>query len=115
MGFLLVWVLLPLVQTVPEDFSFPGRLCEHRADQSTIVSSTRDKETSIATRHYSSFNFLLTPSSTGNTVPLKAAMVSPYGDLIRGSQLSEKRSSVSIGLRSSTRPPKMVSIVDELV
>lgn len=33
---------------------------------------------------------------------------------MRGSQLSANRSSVSMGLKSSIRPPKIVSIVDEL-
>jgi hypothetical protein len=64
---------------------------------------------------YCALSFFLTPISTGRTVPLNAAMVSPYLDRMRGCQFSENRSSVSIGLKSSTRPPKMVSIVDELL
>ena len=44
---------------------------------------------------------------------MNSAIVKPKCDLILGSQLSAKRSSTSIGTKSSTRPPKMVSIVDE--
>lgn len=52
--------------------------------------------------------------STGITVPLNLAIVKPYLSKTRGSHCSEKRSSVSMGIRSATEPPKMVSIVDEL-
>ena len=69
---------------------------------------------STLTGPYCFFTFRLTPKSTGKTVALNAAIVRPYRDRMRGFQSSENRSSVSIGLRSSTRPPKMVSIVEEL-
>jgi hypothetical protein len=57
---------------------------------------------------------LLTPNSTGITVPLNAAIVSPKRLKILGCHPSANRSSVNIGLRSSTSPPKIVSIVEEL-
>jgi hypothetical protein len=57
---------------------------------------------------------LLTPNSTGITVPLNAAIVSPKRLKILGCHPSANRSSVNIGLRSSTSPPNIVSIVDEL-
>lgn len=58
--------------------------------------------------------FTFTPHSTGRTVPLNFAIVRPKRDRTRGSQCSGKRSSLSIGVRSSILPPKIVSIVEEL-
>lgn len=58
--------------------------------------------------------FTSTPLSTGITVPLNFAIVKPYRSRIRGSQCSEKRSCSNMGRRSSTHPPKMVSMVEEL-
>ena len=65
---------------------------------------------------YASYWYFFTSTllSTGSTVPLNLAMVNPYRSKIRGSQWSEKRSSTSIGFRSSTRPAKIVNIVEEL-
>jgi hypothetical protein len=54
------------------------------------------------------------PFSTFSTVELKVAKVSPIRVSTRDCHPSSRRSSMSRALRSSTRPPKMVSIVDEL-
>jgi hypothetical protein len=58
---------------------------------------------------------LRTPNSTGTTVPLNAAIVNPNLDVTLGIHPSTNRSSVSMGVKSATIPPKIVSMVDELL
>lgn len=49
------------------------------------------------------------------TVKLNAAIVNPNRSRIRGCHPSANRSSLSIGVKSSIRPPNIVSIVAELI
>lgn len=58
--------------------------------------------------------FVSIPLSTGMTVKLNFAIVSPNRSSTLGCHFSENLSSLSIGFRSSILPPKIVNMVAEL-
>lgn len=59
--------------------------------------------------------FSLIPNSTFSTARLKVVIVKPLRSKIRGSHPSGMRSSTRRGSRSCSRPPNIVSNVEELI